>query len=648
MEILHKEEIFPLLKELVSEAENYILISSPWIKYEILEKLLSEKSIKIQAVIRNSELEDLIITDRKVFDFFKKKGGDLYLNNKIHSKFIIIDGKKAVLGSSNLTITGLLDNGNIETAVFITEKDQIKVIEEQFKKIVKESVNIFGDIAGIVLSSLNSINCEVLLFEPLPQQTYIKIPVNTGFLLGRIANVKNLNSTVFNTFINFVSPSVLSDRNKLRLIFSEKDKEWRNAALLSYMNENNPEITVANVEILTEFNPEKIGRKESILKTPLKPPDSGSPIYKLKNEEEIEEILHINHAGYIMKEAVNFGKLYNTDLKTYIDLEKIYTMHMAVLGTTGSGKTTFVKRILENIKSEDIKIFVFDLYGEYADFLSAEKTEVIQFPNILFPINFENIRDILREYGISIQERSLDERRISSFLRLYLKPDIDFIGYKDKSLEDLLLESSEIVSQGSPLREEILTVIDMLKDDYGIESLHLQPEIVKTIKSSIKSTKTFIVFNFQNVEDPRSRTNIAGLIMKYIYKNVRISRKKSLIILEEAQNFAPEKGYGEIQAGISNLSYIMTRKIATEGRKFNLGLVAITQRPANISKYILSQLNTQAVFKLINRNDLEAVSVFFEYSKEDIFGLLPFLKPGTGFITGLGVPFGMVAEIKLG
>lgn len=99
---------------------------------------------------------------------------------------------------------------------------------------------------------------------------------------------------------------------------------------------------------------------------------------------------------------------------------------------------------------------------------------------------------------------------------------------------------------------------------------------------------------------------------------------------------------------MTNLSYLMTRKIATEGRKFNLGLIAITQRPANISKYVLSQLNTQAVFKLINRNDLEAVSVFFEYSKEDIFSLLPFLKPGTGFITGLGVPFGIVTEIRLG
>ena len=136
--------------------------------------------------------------------------------------------------------------------------------------------------------------------------------------------------------------------------------------------------------------------------------------------------------------------------------------------------------------------------------------------------------------------------------------------------------------------------------------------------------------------------------MKEIFRKAKSDDKKRVVILEEAQNFAPEKGFGEVQAGSSNISYVMARKIATEGRKFDLGLIAITQRPANISKYVLSQLNTQAVFKLINRNDLEAVSVFFEYSKEDIFNILPFLKPGTGFITGLAVPFGILTEIKLG
>jgi len=136
--------------------------------------------------------------------------------------------------------------------------------------------------------------------------------------------------------------------------------------------------------------------------------------------------------------------------------------------------------------------------------------------------------------------------------------------------------------------------------------------------------------------------------MKELFRRAKETEEGWVIVLEEAQNFAPEKGFGEIPASSENISYLMARKIATEGRKFNLGLIAITQRPANISKYVLSQLNTQAIFKLINRNDLDAVSVFFEFSKEDVYSLLPFLKPGSVFITGLAVPFGLLAEIELG
>jgi DNA helicase HerA-like ATPase len=91
----------------------------------------------------------------------------------------------------------------------------------------------------------------------------------------------------------------------------------------------------------------------------------------------------------------------------------------------------------------------------------------------------------------------------------------------------------------------------------------------------------------------------------------------------------------------------MAKRIALEGRKFGVGLIAITQRPANISKYILSQLNTQAVFRLITKNDLVAVSVFFGEGQMELLRLLPSLRPGTLFLSGIAVPFSMLVSIEL-
>ena len=95
MKILTKEEIFPALKQLVSQAKKEILIVSPWVKGEVLDKLLSEKEdLNIEILIRSSKLEDLLITDPYTFDIIQKYNGKIYLNPDLHSKFVIVDGKK--------------------------------------------------------------------------------------------------------------------------------------------------------------------------------------------------------------------------------------------------------------------------------------------------------------------------------------------------------------------------------------------------------------------------------------------------------------------------------------------------------------------------------------------------------------------------
>ncbi|WP_456464907.1 helicase HerA domain-containing protein [Persephonella sp.] len=647
MKLLPKDEILPTLKKLFSSAEKSVKISSPWIKSDLLKELIDNKNISIELVVRNSEIEDFLITDTDIFQIVKNLRGKIYLNPDIHSKFVIIDDRTAVVGSANLTKAGLYEDGNIETAVLIDEAEEVKRLKSQFEDIKKSSIDIFQEIAGVVLNSVSSISSEILLFQELPQQTYVKIPLSEkAFLLGRIAVIKDLNDSLFSTFYSFINRSVFTEPKKLEMVLTQKDPLIKKALILAYLNEKHTSIKVGQLEILAEFNPEKIKQRESILKTPMVPPQAGSLVFTLKDQKEIQDIMQINHAGYQMGKPVKFGKLFNTDLNAFIDLEKIYTMHMAVLGTTGSGKTTFVRRILENFGYSDIDVYIFDLYGEYEK--SVKEKYQLLFPNILFPISFENLKDLFRQYGIVFQERSSEERKVSSYFRKNLKPDLQIIGLREKSLEDMLVEASELTDVRGDLRQELFTFLDMLRKDFQEESLRIHPEVVKKIDESLRSEKNIVIFNFQQIEDPITRVNIAGLLMKEIFRLSKSDTKKRVVILEEAQNFAPEKGFGEIQAGVTNISYMMAKKIATEGRKFDLGMIAITQRPANISKYVLSQLNTQAVFKLINRNDLDAVSVFFEYSKEDIFSILPFLKPGTGFITGLGVPFGILTEIKLG
>ncbi|WP_457643098.1 helicase HerA domain-containing protein [Persephonella sp.] len=646
MKLLHKEDILPLLKKLFSTAKKEVLISSPWVSLEPLNELLKENFLSLEVAVRNSQLEDLLITDLQALKKIKDAGGKIYLNPQLHSKFYIFDRKYAVVGSANLTSSGLYTDRNIETAVFIEEKKEVDKLISQFEEIKEKSLCITDPITGVVLNCESSISAEVLLFEKIPQQTYIKIPSDGGFILGRVAVVKELNESLFSTFFTTVAKSIFSEPKKLETVLSSREPLEKKALLFAYLNEKDSGLSVGQVEIIAHLSTEKKEANQAVLETPLVPPDAGSPVYRFSGEREIEDILQINHSGYPMGKPVKFGKLYNTQLNAFLDLEKIYTMHMAVLGTTGSGKTTFIRRILENFSYRDTQVFIFDLYGEYTD--RFKNSLQIKFPQLIFPAYFDNIKQIFKDYGINFQEKSSEEKRVAGFLRRALKPDLDITALKEKSLYQLIMESVEMADIKGQLKQELILLVDMLEKDFSEEALKAHPQVVKDITDSIDSDRNIVIYDFSLIEDQTTLVNTAGLIMKQIFRRAKEDRKNRIVVLEEAQHFAPEKGFGEIQSGSQNLSFTMAKKIAAEGRKFNLGMVAVTQRPANISKYVLSQLNTQAVFKLINRNDLEAVSVFFEYSKEDIFNILPFLKPGTAFITGLAVPFGILSQIKLG
>jgi hypothetical protein len=98
------------------------------------------------------------------------------------------------------------------------------------------------------------------------------------------------------------------------------------------------------------------------------------------------------------------------------------------------------------------------------------------------------------------------------------------------------------------------------------------------------------------------------------------------VVLEEAHNFAPSDLEGEA-------SYT-TDRIASEGRKFGIFLIVVTQRPRNISQNVLSQCNSQIIMRLTNPIDMEAVRQSSESLSENLFQDLPGLNRGEAVIVG--------------
>ncbi|RMD65209.1 ATP-binding protein [Candidatus Parcubacteria bacterium] len=98
------------------------------------------------------------------------------------------------------------------------------------------------------------------------------------------------------------------------------------------------------------------------------------------------------------------------------------------------------------------------------------------------------------------------------------------------------------------------------------------------------------------------------------------------VVLEEAHNFVPNSG-GRRAAQI-------IRRIASEGRKFGIFLVLITQRPYRIHQDTLSQCNSQIIMRLTNPEDQSAVRRASESISERLLADLPGLNVGEAVIVG--------------
>jgi DNA helicase HerA-like ATPase len=110
-------------------------------------------------------------------------------------------------------------------------------------------------------------------------------------------------------------------------------------------------------------------------------------------------------------------------------------------------------------------------------------------------------------------------------------------------------------------------------------------------------------------------------------------RKNCLITLEEAQRVLGEGNLARFES------------IAREGRKFGVGLCAITQQPKLIDTKLLSQFNTLVVMGLGDRNDRSQLE---ESAKQDLSSLdieIQTLEKGEAIISTLKIPFPIPARI---
>jgi hypothetical protein len=139
--------------------------------------------------------------------------------------------------------------------------------------------------------------------------------------------------------------------------------------------------------------------------------------------------------------------------------------------------------------------------------------------------------------------------------------------------------------------------------------------------------------------------DIQDVVVARLTKELFESRKAGkippfLYIIEEAHNYCPERGYG------TAVSLNMLRTVASEGRKFGMGLCVISQRPAKVDKNIISQCNTNIILKVTNPNDLKAIIQSVEGLTSKTHDEIQRLPIGVALISGSSLQIPIMTEIR--
>ncbi|MFN4185225.1 MAG: ATP-binding protein [Hyphomonas sp.] len=100
---------------------------------------------------------------------------------------------------------------------------------------------------------------------------------------------------------------------------------------------------------------------------------------------------------------------------------------------------------------------------------------------------------------------------------------------------------------------------------------------------------------------------IGRLLFQYKIHQTRAQREKDpvLFVCEEAHRYVPNRGDAQYEVAQGAI-----RRIAREGRKYGLGLMLVSQRPADIEGTVISQCNSWIILRLSNSTDQEHVARF--------------------------------------
>lgn len=393
-------------------------------------------------------------------------------------------------------------------------------------------------------------------------------------------------------------------------------------------------------------------------------PNVGHPV-QMVTAKELEMIF-----SEFIEFGFSFGHPSSAEReRVYVDVDKFFGHHIAVLGATGSGKSCTVASILQEVikKYANAHIVVLDLHGEYRAAF-PEESNLIQAENAELPywlLNFDEFVDLL------VDKSEMTAKNQITVLRDCLVRARQAWDTKEQlGLGTLITADSPVCfdfdDMVSMIREWNIQMIYNAKGEleegplYGafekflirLDSKLSDPRynfIFKPTTYTKSATFPDLLRSYLSVESPHRITLIdlsgvpseavevvVALVVRLVFEfnlwNPQREQCPILLVLEEAHNYVPSKSDERFTAARTAVE-----RITKEGRKYGVGLIVVSQRPKELSETVLSQCGTFIAMRLTNPEDQNYVRRLVPDSLAGLMNMLPALRTGEALILGEAV-----------
>ncbi|MFW5987001.1 MAG: ATP-binding protein [Methanohalophilus sp.] len=382
-----------------------------------------------------------------------------------------------------------------------------------------------------------------------------------------------------------------------------------------------------------------------LLRAPMSPFSPGDLVY-LADDTLIRDTLGL------VGDDMYIGLLEGTGIPVHLNVNSLVQKHCSILAKTGSGKSYTAGVILEELLDHNVPMLIIDPHSEYSSLkesASGNEGDMKKYGikskgygsrvQVYTPADKSinpNADHLFRLNGVNLTPSELMTLFPDNFNSTHSGILYEAVHRLRADVETYFLDDiiREVSNNESKAR---WNVINLLEDINQLDILSPQPTPVEELMQDGKAS----IIDLKGVP-PHIQTMIVAQLCDTLFEARKLGTiPPGMLVVEEAHNFAPERGYSK-----SSSSEIL-RTIASEGRKFGLGMLVISQRPARVDKNVLSQCGSQIILKVTNPNDLKSISKGLEGVNSYVEEELLRLPPGIAMLVSNDIERPILVDIRV-